>query len=491
MDEYRTDAVIIGSGGAGLRAAIAAREEGLDTLVLSKCSTGLGAATTIANGAFGCSGFGMSMDEHIKNTMEVGYYLNDPSLVRALAEETPLRLEEVRTRGAKFKPSPSGLVTLRRPTEGGREVIDVLLAWARECGVITLDWHTVAALSMKDGRAAGCIAIGPDGHLLTIKSKAVIVCTGGASALYKFHDNPTTNLGDGYALAEQAGARLKDMEFIQFYPLITFEPRTPRMVIPPFLADTGLIINDKNENLLEKYGLTEARPVAIKARDRLSQAMFKEYLAGNTTYLDLRMLREKDWDNPFSHNVREAFVRRFQADEKPVRIMPVAHFTIGGCVIDEWGNTSAEGLFAAGESACGLHGANRMGGNALSETLVFGYRAGVSAARYAKVARQTGPGEAATLFSPTPFTQGKWEPAEALAAVREIMWNDCGPVRSHDGLAQALEKIDRLTVEGVRCTEARVLSMAVAVFNCLSTARAIAEGALGRKESIGAHYRED
>ena len=160
-------------------------------------------------------------------------------------------------------------------------------------------------------------------------------------------------------------------------------------------------------------------------------------------------------------------------------------------MIDEWGNTSAEGLFAAGESACGLHGANRMGGNALSETLVFGYRAGVSAARYAKEARQTGPGEAATLFSPTPFTQGKWKPAEALAALREIMWSDCGPVRSHDGLAQALEKIDRLTVEGVGCREARALSAAVAVTNCLSTARAITEGALGRKESVGAHYRED
>ena len=119
-----------------------------------------------------------------------------------------------------------------------------------------------------------------DGRPLAIHAKAVIVCTGGASALYKFHDNPSTNLGDGYALAQQAGARLKDMEFIQFYPLIAIEPHTPRMLIQPFLADTGQIINDKDENLLEKYGLTEARPVAIKARDRLSRAMFKEYLEG-------------------------------------------------------------------------------------------------------------------------------------------------------------------------------------------------------------------
>jgi fumarate reductase (CoM/CoB) subunit A len=491
MDEYTTDVVVIGSGGAGLRAATAAREEGCSVVVLSKCSPGLATCTAISNGAFGSSGFGLSEDEYYNTTMEVGYHLNNPSLVRVLSEEAPLRLQELEQKGVRFKESHTGVVVLRRPPDSGREAVDALLNWGRTCGVHFINWFTVARLTTENGRVTGCVAIGKDGHILTIHARAVIICTGGASAIYKFHDNPSTILGDGYALAHQAGALLRDMEFIQFYPLIAIEPHAPKTLIQPFLGDLGQIINDKGEDLLEKYDLTKAKPVAIKARDRLSRAMFKEYLQGSNVYLDVRALPEDKWSHPFAHNVRETFVRYFRADTKPVRMLPVAHFTIGGCVIDDWGNTSAEGLFAAGESACGLHGANRMGGNALSETLVFGYRAGVSAARYAKETRQTGPGKAATLFSPTPFAQGKWKPAEALGALREIMWNDCGPIRTRDGLTRALEKIDRLTVEGVRCVEARELSMSVAVTNCLSTARAIAEGALERKESVGAHYRED
>ena len=491
MDEYRSDVVVIGSGGAGLRAATAAKEEGCSVVVLSKCSPGLATCTAISNGAFGSSGFGLSEDEYYNTTMEVGYHLNNPSLVRVLSEEAPLRLQELEQKGVRFKQSHTGVVTLRRPPDSGREAVDALLNWGRTCGVHFINWFTVARLTTENGRVTGCVAIGKDGHILTIHARAVIICTGGASAIYKFHDNPSTMLGDGYALAHQAGALLRDMEFIQFYPLIAIEPHAPKTLIQPFLGDLGQIINDKGEDLLEKYGLTKAKPVAIKARDRLSRAMFKEYLQGSNVYLDLRALPEDKWNSPFAHNVRETFVRRFRADTKPLRMIPVAHFTIGGCVIDDWGNTSAEGLFAAGESACGLHGANRMGGNALSETLVFGYRAGVSAARYAKEARQTGPGKAATLFSPTPFAQGKWKPAEALAALREIMWNDCGPIRWKKSLLQAQEQVQQVMEEGVRCNSTGDLSKAVAVSNSMWTASAIIQGALHRQESIGAHYRED
>jgi fumarate reductase (CoM/CoB) subunit A len=132
-----------------------------------------------------------------------------------------------------------------------------------------------------------------------------------------------------------------------------------------------------------------------------------------------------------------------------------------------------------------------MGGNALSETLVFGYRAGASAARYAKEAHKTGIYREATLFDPAPYTAGKWRPTEALGLLREIMWNDVGPVRTRKGLTQALEKIDRLTAERVRSADSRELGMAVAITNSFWTARAIAEGALARTESVGAHYRED
>jgi succinate dehydrogenase/fumarate reductase flavoprotein subunit len=493
-DEIATDIVVIGSGGAGLRAAIAAREEGLAVLVLSRCSKGLATATTISGGAFACSGPRLTVDQHIKNTMETGYHLNDASLVRVLAEEAPIRIEELRKKGVGFKWSSTAAVTLRRPPDSGREAVDVLLAWSLDCGVTMIDWHTVAALSTGDDGVTGCVAIGRDGRQLIIKANAVIICTGGASALYKFHDNPTASLGDGYALAHQAGARLKDMEFIQFYPLITCEPRAPRMLIQPFLAETGLIINDKNENLLEKYGLTEVKSIAMKSRDRLSRALFKECLSGNSIYLDLRMLGEKDWDNnPLGHNVRESFNRLYQADTKPVRITPAAHFTIGGIVIDDWARTGVEGLFAAGESACGLHGANRMGGNALSETLVFGYRAGIAAARYCRErSAKSRPGTSAPdSFNPLRYSEGKHLPRQAVGALRETFWNFCGPVRRKEGLAQALASVRRLKDEGLRCDDASQLSQAVAVSNSIETAQVIVQSALDRKESIGAHYRED
>lgn len=491
MDELTTDVVVIGSGGAGLRAAIKAREEGCTVKVLSKCSPGLATCTAISGGAFGSSGYGMSEDEHYSTTMEVGYHLNNPSLVRALSQDAPTRLRELEQKGVHFKKSHTGIVVMRRPPDSGREAIDALLAWARTGGVDFLNWVTAARLITENGRVRGCIAIRRDGMPLTVHAKAVIMCTGGASAIYRFHDNPSTIVGDGYALVHHAGATLKDMEFVQFYPLIALEPHAPKTLIQPFLGDTGRIINDRGEDLLEKYDLTDAKPVAIKARDRLSRAMYKEYLEGSSVYLDLRALSEDEWSNPFAHNVRKEFVRYFRADTKPVRMMPVAHFSIGGAGIDDSGRTGVEGLFAAGEIACGLHGANRMGGNALSETLVFGYRAGASAAHYAKEAPSTGTSKGATRFDPTPYNAGKRRPAEALAALRETMWNDVGPVRTRKGLTQAIEKIDRLTAEGVKSTDGHELGAAVAVTNSFWTARAIAEGALARTESVGAHYRED
>jgi fumarate reductase (CoM/CoB) subunit A len=493
MNERKADVVVIGSGGAGLRAAIAAREEGLTVLLLSRCSAGLGTATTLSNGMFGCSGFGLTQEEHVRSTMEVGYYLNDASLVQALAEEAPTRIEELRKKGARFKSSPSGLVSLRRPPDSGRDAVETLVKWARDCGVSMIDWHTAAEVSTRDGRVTGCIAIGPDGRQLMIRAKAAIICTGGASALYKLHDNPGMNLGDGYALALQAGARINDMEFIQFYPLITCEPHSPKILIQPFLAETGRIINDKNEDLLEKYDLTKARPVALKARDRLSRAMFTEYLSGRSVYLDLTMLTEKDWGNPFAHNVEESFDRLYQANKKPVRITPVAHFTMGGIVIDPWGKTGVEGLFAAGESACGLHGANRLGGNALSETLVFGYRAGTAAARYCGEQSHEPPNgvTGSWRFDPAVYTEGKHLPRQALDRLRETLWNLCGPVRRKEGLLQALKSIRRLKEEGLRCNDASQLASAVAVSKGIETAQLIAGAALERKESIGAHYRED
>ena len=494
MEEVNTDVLVIGSGGAGLRAAIAARQEGCSVNVISKSSATRGTATLISNGVFGSSGFGMSADEYATLTLDTGCRLNNPSLVKVLAEEIPLRIKELSERGARFKEATSGVVVLRKPPDSGREVTDVLLSWARSSGVQIIDWVTAAEFIAMEGRVAACTAVRRDGSRLFFRTGAVVLATGGASALFRVHDNPVFHVGDGYALAGRAGAELQDMEFSQFYPLIASEPHAPRLLIQPFLAEAGELVNDQGENLLEKYSLTDARPVALRARDRLSRALFRECLAGRTVYLDLRGLQDKDWEDPFAHNVQRTFERRLKCKEKPVRIMPTAHYTMGGVVVDSEGRTAVEGLFAAGEVACGLHGANRLGGNGLSETLVFGLRAGAAAGRYCR--EQGKPPRSSrredTLFPDSaPYLSGKLLPSEVLNRIREILWNWCGPVRNKEGLTRAVTELGGLEDQGILCRKANDMAAAIAIWNGLYTAKLIARGALDRPVSVGAHFRED
>lgn len=489
MENYSTDVIVIGSGGAGLRAAIAAAQGGAKCLLISRSTPGLATATTISNGVFGSSGFGMSEEEYTRATLETGYHLNDPELVSILSNEAPVRLREVRDRGARFTEGRPGVVTVRMPPDSGREVVDVLIKWAEAEGVQMLNWCTVARLLTYEGVCCGITGVRKDGETLTITAKAVVLCSGGASALFKHHDNPFTNIGDGYAMARDAGATLKDMEFDQFYPLIANEPHLPRLLIQPFLAEAGRIVNDRGEDILQKYGLNGAEPVALRARDKTSRVIHEEYRSGSQVYLDLRHLKDRDWQNGFAHNVQDRLESLFNTKERMIRILPVAHFTIGGIVIDQWGRTGVDGLFAAGEVACGVHGANRMGGNALSETLVFGFRAGKAAAEFCRTRPSPLPGAPGPL--PGLAFQGVHTPRKMLQMIKDVMWNHCGAIRNAAGLSTALKAVGELQQQGIRCDNAKDLALAAAVSNGLSTARIIVESALNRKESVGAHFRED
>lgn len=492
MQNETFDVLVIGSGGAGLRAAIAAREEGSRVLVMTKCSAGLASSTLISNGFFAVTGAGNPVEQHVAATLEAGYGMNNPRMVRILSEEAPERLKEMEARGARFRETPNALVCTRPPPDSGRDAVNVLLAWARSRGVEFLAWTTAASLITEGGRVTGCFGVKRDGTGVTVRSAAVILCTGGASALFAFHDNPTACTGDGYALAAGTGARVRDLEFAQFYPLIAMEPHAPKTLVQPFLAEAGRIRNSLGEDLIEKYDLAAFRPVALRARDRLSRAMFAEYRSGNEVHLDLRSLGDGDWDNTTGHNVRDYFVARFRANEKPVRIMPVAHFTMGGVVVDEHGATDLPGFYAAGETVTGLHGANRLGGNALTETLVFGYRAGRAAARFAAAEKATA---APAITQPPPGLEerlnGTCPPRDALTRLKNSLWQGCGPIRNEEGLRMALDTVRQLRAAGLRLGGHAQLPDAVAVLNGLTAAELMLQAALDRKESIGAHFRED
>jgi fumarate reductase (CoM/CoB) subunit A len=325
----------------------------------------------------------------------------------------------------------------------------------------------------------------------------VVLATGGAAALYERHDNPQRMMGEGYALALEAGAVLTDMEFVQFFPIGLAEPGLPQMLIPPVLAARGEIVNERGEDLVEKYEIRE-RPAVLRARDALSQALIREMKTGQSVRLDLRRLRGDEWrDEQGSTFMRETLGERYGALHRPVRIAPMAHHTMGGIVIDTWGSSGVPGFFAAGEAAGGLHGANRMGGNALADTIVFGARAGRRAAEWAREHR-SGPRKLREDMSRfAPASEGA-SPAGAAVdfkkKLRKIMWEDVGVVRSGEGLRGALRELGRLE-EDISCPSGAGDSRRVRDWMELRlgicTARVIAEAALRREESRGAHFRED
>ncbi len=488
MEEITTDVLVIGSGGAGLRAAIAAAEAGCATLLVSKGSPTLGSATLLADGFFSAAGPGMDRDEHVRLTLETGYHLNDPALVEVLADEAPMRLAQLARHGAPLSSGKGGMRS-DRVRLGNIPIPRVMGNWAAEAGVSVMGWTTVVDLLTDQGRVAGCSGL-VRGRPVIIRAKATVLCTGGASALFRFHDNPFTNIGDGYAIAARAGALLRDMEFAQFYPFITNEPATPRILIMPPLADIGQIVNDKGEDIVEKYELSSFRPLGLRARDRLSRALFQEHLAGSSIFLDLRSVTDDDWLNPAAgKNMQRLFETRYHTGVSPLPVMPAAHFTMGGIPINPQCGTNVEGLFAAGEAACGLHGANRMGGNALTETLVFGARAGATAAEWAHSTTRR-KGIAPALGAKAPIAGGS-SPLTVLKKLKNALWQYCGPVRTTQGLATGLGTVAALEREPIACRSAFEAAFGASVKNGLCTARAIFEAAQSRRESIGAHYRED
>ncbi len=351
-----------------------------------------------------------------------------------------------------------------------------------------------------DGGASGVRALTIDSNeWLTVSARASVLATGGAGALYLRHDNPKRILGDGYCLALKAGAVLQDMEFVQFYPLGLAEPGNPPFLIAPRLADFGAMYNNQNEDIHEKYGITE-RPAGERARDRLSQALFTEtYREASEVWLDLRGVSDTGWNaDPFSASTRTIFGERFGAKHRPVRIAPVAHHMMGGVCVDSIGATSVVGLYAAGEVTGGLHGANRMGGNALTQTVVFGARAGQAAADWAKAMsdKQLEAVSKRLNASGMDFRKGKKElnTASMLARLRDILWKEGGIIRNKKGLTKVLGEIDEMHQDAAAMPmkgHPRQIRNTLELQFAARTALLILQAALQREESRGAHFRED
>jgi len=502
MEIIDTDVVIIGSGIAGLRGALEASRKGKRVLLVSKAPVGKANNTYLAGGLFAYAAHGDYLDKHIQKTLQSGRSLNNRALVERFAREAPAMVKELSRMGMGGTTHKLGLVTRQSGLIGGPHITPPLIKACRDAGVVSLEGIMVTDLILDHRSCCGAVGFHKrNGKLFGFRACAVLLATGGAGAIYAQNDNAPGLTGDGYVLAMKAGLELMDMEFVQFYPMVRAKGGQARMIVPAVLADLGRITNRMGEDLKEKYNLIE-KPIALASRDQFARALFREISQRNDVHggiqLDLRDVKESEI--PFNEKTKDVLKRIFSYDKKPIRIAPSCHHTMGGLTIDESGRTSVAGLFAAGEVVGGIHGANRMGGNALSESLVFGALAARSAVEYADSKRPSS--EFRALAEETvknSFGQrldSKEKPSNAsylMDELKQVLWEKAGIIRNELSLKETLHRIDEIFAElqELRTNTTQGLCRILEATNAALVGRAIVISALERTESRGSHFRED
>jgi len=496
-----SDILILGSGGAGLRAAIEVNARGLKAVLVLKAPAGMNNCTVVAGGGFRAAFEELTPEEHIRDTIEVGKALNDKRLVEVFAREGAERILEMRNYGVEVRVHNSGASVGSLPQLMGLGITKPMVDYVKSKGVELMDNVVVTRLLKKRDKIVG--AVGYDvkrEEPLIFTAKAVVLATGGAGALYKRTDCPIRTTGDGYSIGYNAGAKLRDMEFVQFFPLALAEPGQPPYLISGSIAEEGKIVNSLGEDIPQKYRLA-ARPLVLKSRDLLSRAVMTEITQGGgvdgAVLIDAREVFKRRSDKQIATTGTVQFlVEKLRVAEKPIRVAPVCHFCMGGLIIDEHGYTGIPGLYAAGEVVGGVHGANRHGGNALTEILVFGQRAGAAAAKNVKGGREK-------IEKLAEFELKKYQvimerdnghsPYFLMDRLRETMWAKAGIIRDSTTLAEAFEEVFdlKMMAEKVAASKGRDMLVALEVQMALDAAEMIIRAAMERKESRGAHYRTD
>lgn len=499
---YEADVLVIGTGLAGLRAAAEAHERGARVLLVSKSRAGYNNCTIMAGAGYLAAVGGMTPEEHAERTLSVGKGLNDPGLVEVLTAEGGERVLEQQRFGMEVTARRGGVHVGGPGTRLGQGITLPFVKYLRDGGVPFVDNVVVTRLLLDHGRVAGAVGYsGDEGGPAVFDARAVVLATGGAGALYKRTDCPLKTTGDGYSLAYHAGARLRDMEFVQFFPLALAEPGAPPLLVDGALVEKGRIVNVMGEDIPAKHGVTE-RPYIARSRDLLSRAMMLEILEGGgvegAVLIDARdvMRRAKPGDS-FGMAGYEFYRDRVQAHERPFRVAPLSHFCMGGVVADTRGRTGVPGLYAAGEVVGGTHGANRHGGNALTEAAVFGARAGAGAAEHA-VGAPAADAEAlaeeeAERYDRIVGRSHGYTPADVMGALRGTMWEKAGVVRDGQMLVEAYQRVQELRDDSrqVAAGHGRPMMAALELPMALDAAEMIIRAAMERRESRGAHYRRD
>jgi succinate dehydrogenase / fumarate reductase flavoprotein subunit len=516
--------LVIGTGAAGLRAAIAAHQAGSEVVVIGKRRRD-DAHTVLAaggiNAALGTVDPQDSWQQHFADTLREGYFLADPRLVEVMAREAPAAVLELADWGAPFARTPDGRLDQRffgahrwRRTcyagdWTGRAILRTLAAKVAELGLTVVDDQYVAQLLVADGTCFGALAFDLEtGQRTVFLADAVVLAAGGHTRIWRRSSSRRDeNTGDGMYLALRAGCRLADMELVQFHPtgMVAPEEAAGTLVTEAVRGEGGQLKNALGERFMARY---DPERMELSARDRVALANYTEITQGRGgpnggVFLDITHLAKDKILERLPRMYRQFLeYQMLDISQQPMEVAPTAHYSMGGVVVDPVTHaTDVAGLYAAGEVAAGLHGANRLGGNSLAETVVFGRRAGEAAASWSASRdlqlRDRKVVAAAEQELAGFIRHGRQFARPLQRAVRDAMWETCGVVRDQPGLQHGLERLAelrRLAREvDVRPTSEGYADLAHALDlrGSLVTAEATLLGALARHESRGAHQRRD
>jgi succinate dehydrogenase / fumarate reductase flavoprotein subunit/fumarate reductase flavoprotein subunit len=524
--QLTTDILILGTGGAGLMAALHAfwREPSLDITLVSKGMLGKSGCTRMVQGGYNVVlNPKDSVQAHFEDTVRGGAFLNDQDLAWTLVEDAPRIVRELENKiGCLFDRAPDGKIhqkafagqtfdrTVHVGDLTGIEIMSRLRDQIFAAGIRCLEnTRGLELVTSTDGKTiVGAVLLDiQTGEFLSVKSKAVVMATGAGPLMYERAACAQEKAMDGIAMAYRAGGHLMDMEMVQFHPtgLVVPGSRLNGALLEEGLRGAGAhLFNGRSERYMERY---DPERKERSTRDRVSRAGFMEIMAGRGTenggvWIDVSHLGADFVEDNFE-GMRDRCLRiGFDLARERVEVAPTAHFNMGGIRINRDGFTNLEGLFAAGEDASGVHGANRLGGNGVAESTVYGARVGDAVAKWVKNARtgelqpaQIGDAEAAAeQFLNRPDGESPWPLREELG---KLMWERVGIVRSGAKLKQALDEISSLKkrAEKMKTSGGRAFNLtwqqALDIRNMLTASELIARSSLLREESRGAHYRED
>jgi succinate dehydrogenase/fumarate reductase flavoprotein subunit len=520
-----TDVLVIGSGGAGMYAAIEAARKGAQVFLLDRSLIGRGGATVMAQMTVAVALGEETPDHwthHLEDTLEAGRGLCDERLARLLCEDAPACIREMDAWGVGWARKDGHISQVTAPGHDrprcvyvdflntGPAVSKTLRAVVNKAaGIHKTGDLLVIDLVCVDGEVAGALALHlPSGARVTIAAKATVIATGGLTRLYRRNSASANMGGDGYALALRAGAPLIDMEFVQFFPIGHLAPRLIGM--DPIMWDPfryklgGRLLNGRGEEFTSRYGSNEDGRYVL-TRDLATYAIMKEVEAGRGSphggaYLSFQHCSEAALRAAFGPVIDRLAANTIDLTKTPIEVAPIAHYHMGGVAADEHMQTEIPGLLVAGEAVGGANGANRLSGNAITEAFVFGRRAGRSAAdrataMRAQMFRQAAARAALDLLAPDK-SGPRINTAAMIEALQAAMADDVGPLRNNEKLERALGVFDVMTRElGERPGGGGAFDMQRLEWfdlrNMLLVARCVTSAALRRTESRGAHQRED